>query len=147
MLMQIIFSTIYQHTHAMTKAFAHFDDSGEGWLSKADFEEALTLVLTEYHQQQLLLREQVHELVESLLGSKIADGADRIDYNAFIQALDVVDTSIDPSIEEGGVQQGERETSAPPAEAKPQVAKPPEAKPAPPPRLTNEGSSLHSSSL
>jgi hypothetical protein len=98
-MMQGILTALYQRTPGMQKAFRHLDEAGAGWIGERDFEQALELVLThsqphgdEDSGEDVHDKEQLHELVLSLRGSNLADDAGRIDYCAFIQSFNVVDT-------------------------------------------------------
>lgn len=95
---QGILTALYERTPGMQKAFRHLDEAGAGWIGERDFEQALELVLTHRRPQgegdteDVLHEGQLHELVLSLRGSNLADDTGRIDYCAFIQSFNVVDT-------------------------------------------------------
>jgi diadenosine tetraphosphatase ApaH/serine/threonine PP2A family protein phosphatase/Ca2+-binding EF-hand superfamily protein len=98
-MMQGILTALYERTPGMQKAFRHLDEAGAGWIGERDFEQALEVVLTHRRPQggedggeDVFDKEQLHELVLSLRGSNLADDAGRIDYCAFIQSFNVVDT-------------------------------------------------------
>jgi len=95
--MQGILTALYERTPALQKAFRHLDESGTGWIDERDFEQALELILTHrrlggVRDGEVPDRDQLHELVLSLRGSNLTDEHGRIDYCAFIQSFNVVDT-------------------------------------------------------
>ena len=111
-----IYAALYERAHGLARAFAYLDVAGDGWLSVADFEQAILLVMrhvaprvkkgseapaASVGKERIGLDGEglvidascVATLVESLEGSSLTDGKSppHIDCYAFIQAFEVCD--------------------------------------------------------
>ena len=124
--MRHVCSALYERQHALLRAFNYLDVSGDGYISVADFEQAILLVMTHvrprgrhdagaeraskrgaavdgdgarHAELHGIDSSQVAALVDSLKGSHLlieSKDPPQVDYLAFIQAFEVVDTQPEP---------------------------------------------------
>ena len=105
-------SALYERQHTLMRAFRYLDVHGAGYVNVDDFERAITLVMTHIAPRGAAAAErpldgrlhgidasQVSSLVSSLKGSHLLiekpNEPAQVDYLAFIQAFEVVDTQPD----------------------------------------------------